>query len=273
LETPLATLDVLSARAASEPEGTLAFPVRDHINTLTAMSLMYTDWSWLEGARLDHLILHGSILTMQRNEAVQKMRGKYLIFIDDDMVWPPDAVHRLVGSYMELLDAGVTEPFMVGGLCFRRTPPYQPTLYMREQPTAGQYNFMEEWTEGLVEVDATGMAFVLIPTEVFAAVAGTEMPSYETRQRLGGLPSFFRWDKNFGEDLQFCQDVKAAGARIFVDTRIEIGHVGEVQIGHKDFIQALAQRSMPEYAQRLIVNKRMGLPTVSPTKAKAKLGW
>jgi hypothetical protein len=272
LDTPLATLEVLSARAATEPEGTIALPVRDHVNTATMMSMMFTDWSWLGGARLDQLIMQGSILTMQRNEAVQKMRGKYLIFIDDDMVFPSDAIHRLVGAYEELLDAGVG-PFMVGGLCFRRTPPYQPTLYVREQPTSGQYNFMEEWNEGLVEVDATGMAFVLIPSEVFAAVAGTDMPSYETRQRLGGLPSFFRWDKNFGEDLQFCQDAKAAGVRIFVDTRIAIGHVGEVQIGHEDFLQALAKRSMPEYAQRLIVNKRMGLPTISPSSARKKLGW
>lgn len=278
MQTPLATLTEWSARAANEPEGTIALPVRDHVNAATMMSLMYTDWSWLSDARLDQLIMQGSILTMQRNEAVQKMRGEYLIFIDDDMVFPPDSIARLVGAYHELLDASLNDgadlgPFMVGGLCFRRTPPYQPTLYMREQPTSGQYNFMEEWNDGFVEVDATGMAFILIPANVFGAIAGTPVPSFETRQKLGGLPSFFRWDKNFGEDLQFCQDAKAAGVRIFVDTRIEIGHIGEVQIGRKHFHQALAERSMPEYAQRMIVNKRMGLPTVSPTKARKVLGW
>ena len=274
MSAPLATLDILSARAVIEPEGTLAIPVRDHVNATTMMSLLHTNWAFLGEGAMDRIVFQGSILPLQRNEAVQKMRGKYLIFIDDDMVWPSDAIGRLVGAYEELLDTpSLKDPFMVGGLCFRRTPPYQPTLYMREQPTAGQYNFMEQWDDGFVEVDATGMAFVLIPVEVFEAIAGTPMPSFEDRQRLGGQPSFFRWGKNFGEDLQFCQDAKAAGVRVFVDTRIEIGHIGEIQIGTHQYLEQLAQRSMPEYAQRLMVNKRMGLPTVSPTRAKEILGW
>lgn len=272
MNTPLATLEVLSARAEEEPWGTIALPVRDHVNAATMMSLLHTDWSFLGAGKLDRMVIQGSILTLQRNEAVQRMRGKYLIFIDDDMVFPADAMGRLIASYEELLEADLG-PFMVGGLCFRRTPPYQPTLYMREQPTEGAYNFLEEWEDGFVEVDATGCAFLLIPVNVFEAIAGTPMPTYEMRQRMGGLPSFFRWGKNYGEDLQFCQDAKAAGVRIFVDTRLEIGHVGEITIGREDFKRQLATRSMRDYADRMIVNKRMGLPTVAPSKARKELGW
>ena len=273
MSTPLATLEVLSARAEGEPEGTIAIPVRDHVSAQTMMSLLHNDWSFLGDKQLDRVVLQGSILTMQRNEAVQKMRGDYLIFIDDDMVWHPKDIGRLVASYYELLDNVELEAFMIGGLCFRRTPPYQPTLYMREKPTSGAYNFLEEWDEGLVEVDATGCAFLLIPANVFEAIAGTPMPPFADRERLGGLPSFFRWDKNFGEDLQFCQDAKAAGVRIFVDTRIEIGHVGQIEVRHEHFLQQLATRTPVMYAQRLIENKRMGLPTVSPEKARDRLGW
>jgi hypothetical protein len=202
------------------------------------------------------------------------MRGKYLIFVDDDMVWQPDAIGRLVASYHELLtDDPFLAPFMLGGLCFRRSQPYQPTLYMRESPTDGPYNFLEDWSDGYVEVDATGCAFLLIPVEVFEAIAGTAMPSFEQREKLGGLPSFFRWERKYGEDIQFCQDAKAAGVRIFVDTRIEVGHIAEVEIKHEHFLRELATRSPVKYAERLMVNKRMGLPTISPQKARERLGW
>jgi hypothetical protein len=269
---PLATLEVLSSRAEGEPEGTIAMPVRDHVNAATMMSMLHSDWSFLGGGTMDRAILQGSILTMQRNEAVQRMRGKYLLFIDDDMVWKPDAIGRLVATYEELLTQWAT-PFMVGGLCFRRTPPFQPTLYMRESPTAGQYNFLEEWPDDIVEVDATGCAFLLIPVNVFEAIADSPMPPYEVRERMTGLPSFFRWDKHYGEDLQFCQDAKTAGVRIFVDTRIEVGHIAEIEIRSEHFLRELATRSPVLYAQRLVVNKKMGLPTVSQEKARARLGW
>jgi hypothetical protein len=272
MSTPLAALEVLSARADEEPEGTIAFVVRDHVNTHTMMSLLHTDWRFLGGKKLDQVVIKGSVLTMQRNEAVQRMRGRFLLFIDDDMVWRPDAIGRLIAGYEELRVEGPM-PFMLGALCFRRQAPYQPTLYVRESPTAGAYNYLERWDEGYVEVDATGCAFLLIPVEVFEVIAGTPMPPYEERTKMPGLPSFFRWATHYGEDLQFCQDAKAAGVKVFVDTRIEVGHMAEVEVRRDQFLQAMATRPAREYADRLIVNKRMGLETLAPTDAKVALGW
>lgn len=272
MQTPLATLEVLSARAAMEPEGTIAIPVRDHVNTATMMSLLHADFSFLEERVLDRIIIQGSILTMQRNEAVQKTRGNFLLFIDDDMVFAPSAIKDLMASYEELMGQ-LEEPFMVGALCFRRSKPYPPTMLMRESATEGPYTNLEEWEDGLVEVDATGCAFLLIPVEVFEAIAGTPMPSYEERQRLGGMPSFFRWAKQYGEDLQFCQDAKAAGVRIFVDTRIEIKHVTEIEVGTREYLEQMAQRTPVEYVSRMTANKRMGLPTMTRQKARDLIGW
>jgi hypothetical protein len=266
-KSPGPSMEVFGMRRNGEPIGSICLPVRDHLNAATVTSLVMTDFTWLpKGMTVDHNIVQGSILTSQRNECVQRMRGDWLLFIDDDMVWRPDAVGRLIATFEE------NDLDMLGGLCFRRSEPYQPTLYMRERPNEGAYNFLESWPEDeVVEVDATGMAFVVIRKRVFEMIAGGPMPPYEIRK--GSPPNFFRWEGQMGEDLRFCQDAKAAGARIWVTTGIEIGHVSEVQIGHRDFLAQLAMRSEETLVVRRELNDRMGLPTMSPLEARRKLGW
>jgi GT2 family glycosyltransferase len=230
--------------------------------------MLMTDWTWLgKGKVVDFNVIQGSMLTLQRNEAVQRMRGDWLLFVDDDMVFAPDAIKRLI-AMREEIDADI-----LSGLCFRRSPPYQPTLFMREHPTQGAYNFLERWDrDSVVEVDATGMAFVVIHRRVFEAIAGTKMPDVEERAALG-LPKFFRWDGSIGEDLRFCQDAKAAGCRVWVDTGIEIGHMAEIEVRHPQFLAELATRPADVVAARKQVNDEMGLPTVTPAEAFAELGW
>ena len=257
--------------SADDPDGdvigTVAIPVRDHLNAATVTALLGTNWKFVPAGRsVMRKIIQGGILTMQRNEAVQRMQGDWLVFIDDDMVWEPDAIARLVATRDEMdLD-------IVGGLCFRRSSPFQPTLYMRENPDSGPYNFLEKWDTDVVEVDATGMAFVLIHKRVFERIAKSSMPLLEERLALG-MPEFFSWRGKFGEDLRFCQDAKAAGCSIFVDTRIRIGHVAEVEIGYPNFIQEIALRGADVEQARRELNDGMGLPTLTAAEAKEILGW
>jgi len=247
--------------------GTICFPVRDHLAAATVTALIGTDLrSWLpEGATVSHQIIQGNNLVLSRNEAVQRMQGDWLVFIDDDMVWQPDAVKNLVTTALE------EDLDILGGLCFRRSAPFQPTLYMREGPTSGAYNFLERWDTDIIEVDATGMAFIYISKRALETMAGSPMPPLSVRESLGP-PNFFRWEGQLGEDLRFCQEAKAAGLRIFVDTRIEIGHVAERIVGHREFLVELAMRDNELWTAREKVNKEMGLPTVSPFEAQDRLG-
>ena len=242
---------------AEEPIGTIGIPVRDHINAATATSIFTSALApggWFAGRSIDINIVQGSILTQQRNELVRRMRGDWLMMIDDDMVWQPEQIRQLVEARAEHdLD-------VLGGLCFRRAAPYQPTLFMREQPTSGSYNYLETWDEdSIVEVDATGMAFVVIHRRVFEGVADGR--------------DLFRWDGQYGEDLQFCQDVKNIGGRVFVHTGIEVGHISEVTITSRHFLIELAQRDEASLSMRRQLNGDMGLPTVEPAEAKRRLGW
>jgi glycosyltransferase involved in cell wall biosynthesis len=247
--------------------GTLAIPVRDHINASTATSLMHNDWSFLGPKQnIDRLIIQGNILTLQRNEAVQRMRGDWLMFIDDDMVWEPQDIGRLIAARDEI-DADI-----MGALCYRRSAPHQPTMFMREHPTSGGYNYLEDWEDGIVEVDGTGMAFVIIHKRVFERIADSPMPSYDTR-RMMGPSGFFRWEGVLGEDLRFCQDAKEVDCRIFVDTRIEVGHMSEIEIRRKHYLIESLYRSQELMDVRGAKNDEMGLPTLTKEKARERLGW
>jgi len=268
---PLASVSVIQTRAG-DPMGTLALPVRDHMNTRTATSLMQSEYNFLGGKTLDRLIVQGSVLTLQRNECVQRMRGDWLLFIDDDMVWDPGQIGALVKSYDEMVEYLPGAPIMMGGLCVRRVPPHQPTMYMREQPRSGAYNFLEKWASDVVEVDATGMAFVIIGVPAFEAIMGGPMPHVAER---ASLPPwlFFEWTAYMGEDIGFCQKAKDAGVRIFVDTRIKIGHVGETIFGLEHFWEQIAKRDPDTERMRRKMNSKMGLPTMSASQAKRLLEW
>jgi hypothetical protein len=84
-------------------------------------------------------------------------------------------------------------------------------------------------------------------------------------------PPFFKWTGQYGEDFLFCQEAKAAGCQIFVDTSVKIGHIAEVVVTEDSFNRELAFRSEEAWQARIAQNDRMGLPTVGPKEAFYKV--
>lgn len=262
-------IQIYRGKREGKTVGTIAMCTRDKISAGTVISWLMADrHTYLApDENIGLFIIQGHVLTLQRNECIRNMEGDWIIFIDDDMTFQPDAIRRLVETRNEHdLD-------MVGGLCFQRGEPYQPTLYMRESATEGNYVFLEDWErDSVVEVDATGMAFVLITKRLLTQIAG-EFPDREHRLTKSKPPAYFRWDeKGFGEDMTFCQDVKQAGGRIFVDTSIKTGHISETTITEKSFLRELAERPDDVSELRQSINDKMGLPTVYAAEAAKKLG-
>lgn len=263
---PVAQTESFNMRAKVEPAGTIAFPVRDTMNTSTVLSLMTMERGDMA---VDILVLKGSVLPLQRNALIQQMRGDWILFIDDDMVWEPDAVLRLLQTKEELDAQGVVAD-VLGGLCFRRGAPHQPTLYVRTE-NEGPFNFLEDWDTDIVDVDGTGMAFALVTKQCLERIAGGPMLPHEERIKLSRPPQFFTWYGAMGEDLRFCETVKKAGGRILVDTRIHIGHVGEKTFGYDDYLKEVITRPPEVTAERRKINDHMGMPTLTRSQAKRKL--
>lgn len=251
--------------------GTIAMVTRDVVAAQTAISWLMDDRSYLgPGEYVRRYIIQGNVLVHQRNECIQKMEGDWILFLDSDMVFQPGAVRTLLETQAKFdLD-------MVGGLCFQRSEPYQPTLYLSAAEAAHGYTYMERWPEDCaVEVDATGMAFVVIHKRVFDRILrhqiGQGFPSYEERLQMMP-PPFFRWEGEYGEDFLFCREAKAAGCRIFVDTAVKIGHVGQQIITEETFLREIAFRHPAAEAFREEQLSKLGHHTLSSREAMEKLG-
>lgn len=165
-------------------------------------------YSLLFMERPDYTLIHadnGPIDTL-RNDIVNKalnMEVTKLIMLDTDMVYHPKTITSLLARNLPV----------VGGLSFRRYPPFDSIMLKR---TDLGYESINEWEEGeLVEVDATGAGCIMYDMDIFK-----KMPEPWFRFRKNedtGLP--------VGEDIGFCEDLKEAGYRIFVDTAVPSDHL------------------------------------------------
>ena len=149
-----------------------------------------------------------------RNNIVEKAQSigvTKLLLCDVDQIYDPQTINKLLAHKLPVVGAKVC----------RRYPPFDPIMM---QIIDGEYQPIDDYEPGsLVEVDATGSGCVLYDMEVFKK-----------------LPyPWFRFQKNpengmiIGEDVGLCQDLKAIGYKIFVDTSIEIGHLTTMIVNQK----------------------------------------
>jgi hypothetical protein len=242
-------------------------PYRDQISGETHASFLKSDYRWAQGQFTNRLYVQGSQLPLQRNHAVHGMQGEWILFIDDDMVFAPDAIGQLVASYHQLKEH-IKEPVIVGGLCSRRYPPFQPTVFRALDMQEGPFRVIEDWgDEQYVECDATGAAFYLIEEDVFSAIMGGPMPSWEDRQKIKDPWPYYEWIGTMGEDMRFSLKARAAGCRIFVDTHIRIGHVASLVVGIEDFWRQVAIRSPEDEESVRLMNMSLDLPTLTADRA------
>lgn len=139
-----------------------------------------------------------------------EMNCSHLLMMDTDQVYPVDTVTRLLEHARSGLD-------LVYAKVHRRYPPFDPIL-LRKNGEGYLPIPDEEWDAGgLVEVDRTGAGCMLISCSVFENV---EWPWFNIIREPVGEGKY----KLTGEDFYFCDKVRAAGYRIFVDCSLEIVH-------------------------------------------------
>jgi hypothetical protein len=158
-------------------------------------------------------VKEGSIARM-RNEGVRIARqagADAILFVDGDMVFPEDALRRL-------LDHNVP---VVGGHCLQTCDPFPATLW--RQRGHGLMRCAPEG-HGLMEIDGTGGAFLLVDCEVFDTLDKTcdTQGAYfrDYRDRMDLPP-----EQRLSEDLWFCSQVRKAGYPLYVDLDCRIGHL------------------------------------------------
>ncbi len=163
----------------------------------------------------------GRILTAYAREKILEsalqIGADYVMMVDDDMVFPGDIFERLYSHQVDI----------VAALAFTRNPPHLPVLYqMHEGWDSVQHKEYAicEWIKNypkdrLVECDAVGFGCVLIDMKIVRKMT----------------PQYFCMSSETGEDILFCLKAKKeAGARVFMDTSLKIGHLGNGPIITED---------------------------------------
>ena len=147
---------------------------------------------------------------MLAREAIDSGADRVL-WIDSDMVFEDDLMLRLG----EDLDAGWD---MVGGIYFRREVPTSPLVYRMIDGETGKVEVWKDYPmDQLFACAGYGFGAVMMTTELL--------------RRVGDYA--FTPMKHLSEDLSFCARAQEAGARIACDSRVKVGHVGQIVIGEQ----------------------------------------
>jgi len=184
------------------------FPQRWHTDFISLKGL--------ENVKVSHV--YGSQIAKARNDIVATMSGEWLVFIDSDMTFPSDSLERLIE------DAKREDVDIVGAPCYRKVPKYEPCWFW-EFPNGEEKYYRKLETdlgEELFEVDAMGSAFCLIKKKVFEKMKETGIP-------------FYQYTDTLSEDLLFCRKAKKLGFKIWVDPRLQIGHLVMLPIDREVF--------------------------------------
>ena len=152
----------------------------------------------------------GTGLAMNRIKAVRKAIEKecdYILFIDDDMHIPMLTLPMLLRHQKPIVAAN----------CARKELPPRPTAKDFE----GEYIYTTKKSNGLKRVKSVGTGIMLIHTGVFEVIDD---------------PWFAEDPVNeIGEDVYFCNNVRAKGIPIFIDHDLskDVGHIGDFNYTHK----------------------------------------
>ena len=260
------------------PNGLVCITTHGSIQAQTAQCLWeMRSFTEKQGAtNIRYATIPGGLVDKARNDACRAMMAtpeQWLLFIDGDMTFSPDALmHLLTVAYK-------THPWadVVGAYCVLRGDLAIPTI------DTGTGTWESHFPgEGVIEVIRTGGAFLLVKRHVcerlpqpwfatrvpmrpldamheldnFARIKfdGTnpfrETPAWGTLEEIARQDDPRVWTPSeVGEDSGFCDKVRAAGMRIVVHTSVTTGHLGQTTFDWTTHKKAMDDR---DREQRLL---------------------
>lgn len=180
----------------------------------------------------------------------------HVLFMDDDIVPPKDALAKLLGHKKDI----------IAGLCTKRADPPIPNMRTCYENEGGVFfKCISHWPEDqLMEVGAVGTGMMLISRtaleqiadayflckyekEVFGLSDDKALLMKEARLKHFDKTANAFWFRflaglhgadEYGEDIGFCFVAKRyCDISIWVDTSVQPGHIGKYPFGVRDFIQ------------------------------------
>lgn len=151
----------------------------------------------------------------------------YILWLDTDMLYP----HDIIIKYME------KEFDIMGCLYFKRADSYDPVGYVNgDRP--GVFKPLDVRLlpkNKVIEVDGLGFGGMMVNMEVYEKMGQDKWMHYSHNFHL----PYDTEEPKLTHDLQFCIDAKRYGAKILLHTGIKPGHLAEIPITEKEWLQNL----------------------------------
>lgn len=179
-------------------------------------------------------------ISASRNELtrrfVDETDADWLLWIDADMAWQPDALDGLLAS------ADPVERPIVGGLCFGALhDALFPTIYHLAAMDGGGFSTVRVYDypqDALIRCTATGAAFLLIHRSALVKIRNrgfnTTFPWFQETENKG---------QPVGEDITFCLRAGILDIPVHVNAAVKVGHHKSALLTEERF---LAQRPSNE---------------------------
>ena len=198
----------------------IAIPCMDMIATPTVASLVAM--KRVDASR--YSFLANSLVYDARNmlmEEALETGADRVLFIDSDMCFKPDLMERLASDMDEHNIDFVT------GLYFKRRFPTVPAIYKEVSivEDKGKTELYEDYPrDSIFEIEGCGFGSVMVSANLL-----------ESLSVAYGKP-FLPYPGMLGEDLSFCYRVKKLGAKMYCDSSITVGHVGQFIYSEQEYI-------------------------------------
>jgi len=196
----------------------IGMPVYGRMPPKTALSLADTMFACGAMGIACDLVMETGIVEQSRDALLDDfLRGdkQKLFWIDSDMAWRPDDFMRLLALSTQRSVVAATYPAKSDALSF-------------QVQLSGPTGTVDDL--GLMEVRGLGLGFTIVDRAVCQQLAD-KAPKIKDPSRAEPLAAVFRFGiedgKRLGEDIAFFSDIRALGHRVWLDTRTDLGHIGE----------------------------------------------
>jgi hypothetical protein len=145
-----------------------------------------------------------------------KIDYDYIMWLDSDMVYNPQQFQKLLNHQEDVVSGLYAYEGGEGFTCGKLDEKYFKEKGIMECYTPENIKEAKLNDKGLLEVDYTGMGFLLIKKGILEKLT---YPWFK--------PHWFKIDKyqDFSmEDVSLCMDIKEKGHKIFVDPSVRVGH-------------------------------------------------
>lgn len=155
----------------------------------------------------------GGYVAHNRNELVRTAlsnNSTHLMFVDNDMVFKPSAIQRLIDHDKEIVGANYNARGIPG-------KPIISTLKLvdPEKDTNAGKIVQEEFPSQLFKVFSVATGFMLVKMDVFKKMEAPWFIAYESPE-----------GEHHTEDVEFCKKAHLAGFDVYCSPTIDMQHIG-----------------------------------------------